>query len=321
MSEMRELARETLLELQKVDIAPFPINPISVPTYLRWVKNYIKAEFYAFVRNSFPARNFRCWQVNRLRTYAIKVLSNAIVNKDNGHVCFRFSCVGEGDNISDLKGHLCIFRNHLCIASVNIVTDQAYLQEGIDLEELGLSDDDVSYQDDERLFDIGFVGSFVNEYAAVLDLEENPVPIISSIADPRKRIHKALPFHPPGDDEFKVNGQQLNAVRNLCYDVEGIQGPPGTGKSTTIHFIILSRTETLDCTLVTCVQNKAVDSVVEKLAKYPDFRFFVLGNDERLSGVAKQWTVAQQVPPCKRQGYPLHQTLPDCLRLSHLKVP
>jgi hypothetical protein len=66
-----------------------------------------------------------------------------------------------------------------------------------------------------------------------------------------------------------------------------MQGPPGTGKSTTIFHTITSRLDKGTVTLATCVQNKAVDAIAEKLGdRVP---FFVHGNDERLGLVAKQY--------------------------------
>jgi hypothetical protein len=47
-------------------------------------------------------------------------------------------------------------------------------------------------------------------------------------------------------------------------------------------------------TLATCVQNKAVDAIAEKLVKAAT-PFFVHGNDARLGLVAKEWTLAAQV--------------------------
>jgi hypothetical protein len=47
-------------------------------------------------------------------------------------------------------------------------------------------------------------------------------------------------------------------------------------------------------TLATCVQNKAVDAIAEKLAAAA-LPFFVFGNDARLSLLAKEWTLQAQV--------------------------
>lgn len=295
MNEFKASARKSLLEMKKECFVPFPTYRISDLQYLKWIKKYITVEFNAFVENAFPSHNFKGWQSKQLKGYLINV-SNAMVRKNDNHVYYKISYANGsgGDIASELNGHLCIFRNHLCIVSMSATADDAYLHEGIHLEEINFHDSSVSDQNDERLFLIGYVGNFLTEYATATYLEENPVPILSSIADPRKRIRKVLPFRPL-EGYVKVNEDQFKAVQGLCHDVEGIQGPPGTGKSTTIYFMILSCTDPSDCTLVTCVQNKAVDSIAEKLAKSLNLCFFVLGNDDRLGGVAQQWTVPRQV--------------------------
>ena len=62
---------------------------------------------------------------------------------------------------------------------------------------------------------------------------------------------------------------------------------PWTGKSTTILGIIIQRSPMDSCSLVTCVQNKAVDSMAEKLAMAAqDIAFFVLGHKSNL-GIAR----------------------------------
>ena len=50
-----------------------------------------------------------------------------------------------------------------------------------------------------------------------------------------------------------------------------------------------------DIALITCVQNKAVDSIAEKLGKTDDVKFFVVGNEDRLQLISKEWTLKNQV--------------------------
>ena len=85
---------------------------------------------------------------------------------------------------------------------------------------------------------------------------------------------------------------QRGVVAGLVHAVEGVQGPPGTGKSTTIFHIIRTKLAAGEVALATCVQNKAVDAIADKLAgRLP---FLVEGNPERLGLVASHWTIAAQ---------------------------
>lgn len=74
-----------------------------------------------------------------------------------------------------------------------------------------------------------------------------------------------------------------------------LQGPPGTGKSTVIYHIVRSYLPSGSVALATCVQNKAVDAIAEKLATSADVPFFVFGNEARLGLLARQWTLPAQV--------------------------
>lgn len=75
------------------------------------------------------------------------------------------------------------------------------------------------------------------------------------------------------------------------------------GKSTVIFHIIASFLPSTEVTLATCVQNKAVDAIAEKLAacngRVP---FFVFGNGERLGPVARRWTIEAQARGGAWQG-------------------
>ncbi len=64
------------------------------------------------------------------------------------------------------------------------------------------------------------------------------------------------------------------------------------GKSTTIFHIIQSRLPAGTVALVTCVQNKAVDSLAEKLAStVHNCPFFVVGNAKNLGLTAAEYTL------------------------------
>ncbi len=65
-----------------------------------------------------------------------------------------------------------------------------------------------------------------------------------------------------------------------------------SGKSTTIFHIVQSRLPAGSVALVTCVQNKAVDSLAEKLASTVlTCPFFVVGNEKNLGSTAAAYTL------------------------------
>jgi hypothetical protein len=72
-----------------------------------------------------------------------------------------------------------------------------------------------------------------------------------------------------------LNADQLAAINSIRHDISGIQGPPGTGKSYMIAQILIDYIPH-EKTLVACVQNKAVDALVSKLAE-DSADFLVLG--------------------------------------------
>eukprot|EP00601_Ochromonadales_sp_CCMP2298_P007636 CAMPEP_0173213804 /NCGR_PEP_ID=MMETSP1141-20130122/25605_1 /TAXON_ID=483371 /ORGANISM="non described non described, Strain CCMP2298" /LENGTH=718 /DNA_ID=CAMNT_0014141067 /DNA_START=61 /DNA_END=2213 /DNA_ORIENTATION=- len=118
-------------------------------------------------------------------------------------------------------------------------------------------------------YDLGYIGDALSEYRScsnMLKLPPDQRPdLLTSIADPTRRrrvkycsdaINKSVP----------LNEVQLAALKGMKYDVEGIQGPPGTGKSTIIYHIVNSFLGRNAVSLASCVQNKAVDAIAEKLA-------------------------------------------------------
>jgi hypothetical protein len=73
-----------------------------------------------------------------------------------------------------------------------------------------------------------------------------------------------------------TNVSQRDAISSIRFDVEAVQGPPGTGKSTMIS-TILEENLPGKRTLVTCVQNKAVFAVAEKLCAKSSVFFVIAG--------------------------------------------
>ena len=91
-----------------------------------------------------------------------------------------------------------------------------------------------------------------------------------------------------------INELQHTIIKDLGRKIECIQGPPGTGKSTTIFHIVQSAVPVGYHAIVTCVQNKALDSIAEKLGP-TGMPFVVYGNPSRLGDWAKRFTLAAQV--------------------------
>ena len=143
---------------------------------------------------------------------------------------------------------------------------------------------------------MGFVGSYIKDMKATLLALEVTYTLLSSIADSNRRVYFNY-LKPDITTEtptpIKINEQQLECLRNLEKNVEGIQGPPGTGKSTTIFHLINSFVPSGYLAVVTCVQNKAVESIAEKLANH--IPFVVFGNEDRLGETAKGYLLDNQV--------------------------
>lgn len=71
----------------------------------------------------------------------------------------------------------------------------------------------------------------------------------------------------------KLNESQCNAYRSaISKDVSLIWGPPGTGKSYTLAHVILSLAQVSGKTIVTCISNAALDSLIVGFLKvYEDY--------------------------------------------------
>ena len=79
------------------------------------------------------------------------------------------------------------------------------------------------------------------------------------------------------------NSHQLEAIRSITHNVSAIQGPPGTGKTSVIANILEHAIPQLT-TLVTCVQNKALDPLAQKLAA-AGLNFVVIASEEGVEGL------------------------------------
>eukprot|EP00050_Salpingoeca_kvevrii_P005801 m.285716 g.285716 ORF g.285716 m.285716 type:complete len:782 (-) comp11430_c0_seq1:90-2435(-) len=182
-----------------------------------------------------------------------------------------------------------------------------YQGESKTLEEANLLFEDHLRPGTSLLFDLGYVGDFVREHAACSTLQRSvPSSLLAAVADPTKALPVPLfqgdQLAIPSDSAVPINEGQLEALQGLSKQVEAIQGPPGTGKSTTIFHIVKHLMADQDgITLASCVQNKAVDAIAEKLAGkgandgQPLVPFIVAGNPDRIGIVAKRYTLEEQV--------------------------
>ena len=100
----------------------------------------------------------------------------------------------------------------------------------------------------------------------------------AKIKDPSSVVsqsHSVTSARERNADDSVLNPEQLDAIETIGHDLSGIQGPPGTGKSYMIAQILTDYIPHMK-TLVTCVQNKAVDALILKLAA-ASADFFVIG--------------------------------------------
>ncbi len=160
---------------------------------------------------------------------------------------------------------------------------------------------------------VGFMHPYFAELGAIQGLAQQTRKndVLLAVADPCNRC----PFAFRGKEgcEFSekvpINEPQRTIIEMMDRNFECIQGPPGTGKSTTIFHIVQTAVPTGYHAIITCVQNKALDSIAEKLS-VTDMRFIVYGNPSRLGDCARRFTLAAQVardPEVLRVGKALHR--------------
>ena len=92
--------------------------------------------------------------------------------------------------------------------------------------------------------------------------------------------------------DIPLNESQHAALSSLSTNMELISGPPGTGKSTTIHALVTECVPPDELVVLTAVQNRAVEALVEKFSKTKT-PFIVSGR--RVQGEALKWTLDAQV--------------------------
>jgi len=145
----------------------------------------------------------------------------------------------------------------------------------------------------------GYVGSYINELKALIDLAEakKVSNVLQSVLCPRRDypgdfISRSLRAGVP------INPSQNRTVAGLQHALEKIQGPPGTGKSTTIFHIITARLPYGARVLVTCSRNVAVESIAQKLEHCTEDGLIVFGNASRIGETARRYLLDAK---CERQ--------------------
>jgi|LauGreDrversion4_2_1035121.scaffolds.fasta_scaffold01480_2 hypothetical protein len=147
---------------------------------------------------------------------------------------------------------------------------------------------------------VGYVQPYYAELSAVKEFQLKVKggkrdEMISMLANPSTRGEFLFNSRTEFPEEMvPINELQHTIIGGLGKKIECIQGPPGTGKSTTIFHIVQSAIPAGYHAIVTCVQNKALDSIAEKLGP-TGLPFVVYGNPTRLGDWAKRFTLAAQV--------------------------
>ena len=136
------------------------------------------------------------------------------------------------------------------------------------------------------LQDLGYIGDILHLLANVQkQLRRGMCPrITDALAAPQNRSPLPATLF-KGRCSFKelqlpddCDQHQAEAIRNIQHNLSAIQGPPGTGKTTLIANILKHGLPQLT-TLVTCVQNKALEPIAKKLQEKGLKTFVVQSGD------------------------------------------
>lgn len=285
---------------------PSHLPPSSQPTeYLLAVEANILAEYAAMLKSARPVPFFATEQE---RSDDSAVITGLLRDQTCGQGIAAV-VAGKPEELKQYHRHLFSIRNTLCLLrycprqdTLTYTTGAGWKAKAHDAAPAPAN----TLESGRVVLDFGYIGDFIDEHSActvLLQQVENgdAPPLLVAVADPRRRQPSAWrsnPVQPEGTGSIAINAEQRSAVAGLVYEVEGIQGPPGTGKSTTIRWIIETRLAPDEVALATCVQNKAMGAIAEKLAATTTttghIPFFVEGNPERLDPVAKHWTAAAQ---------------------------
>ena len=139
---------------------------------------------------------------------------------------------------------------------------------------------------------LGYIRPYLRELEAIMMAK--PPPLLQDVATPSRRTPFAFASR-PFSSTVASNDVQRSIIGSLGATLECIQGPPGTGKSTTIFHVVHAALPEGFRAIVTCVQNKALDSIAEKLGPNVDeVPFVVFGRVGRLGDTASRFTLDAQ---------------------------
>ena len=272
-----------------------PIIPSETCTsYLHKCKNNLLAEIWAFYTSKINP-SFQNWRdVLMTRVYFD---SSRMPNAT------RFYANPDDETPMDSKElawNLVLYLNTIYLLApskaINSETPTLLMQAGKRI------DDPHSTGSDDYFHMLGYVKPYYCEHKAILLLQQHMSKqtladdmrcILRQASSPTSRV--AFPYATGRSFSATIpsNDLQRSIIQSLAHGIECIQGPPGTGKSTTIFHIIQNRLPDDHRAIITCVQNKAIDSIVEKL-RTTDMPFVVHGHPNRLGDHAKEYTLDAQ---------------------------
>jgi hypothetical protein len=279
-------------------------SPSANPNiYLNKNKNNILSEHWALIQNSSTPAKFP--------------VSIPIKNGKDIVSAIKANAPDDIVDLLDLHLNFGVLNNRFCILEYHNSDDSLYIHKG--------KNKTMPFPSKNVFHNYGYIGDSISEYKACLTLLSlKPFSaLLTATADPTKR--KSVKFLTPTRAEINlgqkipINDGQFSILSGLSQSIEGIQGPPGTGKSTSIALLARHFIPRNEIILATCVQNKAVDSIAEKLGslRVGNLPFFVLGNSDRLGIEANKWTLESQVSTDTRV-VPLLKRFNNCRRREKL---
>jgi len=288
-------------------LRPKPVLPCAcaekgpASAYVRACLQNVLAEYWGFLTRS--TGHWPGWMQKLLRCVIITGSGSTVTGVRND----KDDATGDPVKLEEFAWNLVVIDEQLCILRQSSEEGDGtadhvpvlHVTRGIQLEALRKKDDRARYyssDSERRMFVMGYVRPFYVDALAAMEFIAHPAsvpPVLKCVADPTARRPFAYNVGAAVDaSRIGCNAVQESILRSMGTNIEGIQGPPGTGKSTTIFHIINSLVP--DAALVTCVQNKAVDSIAEKLATSA-MTFVVFGNDKNLGPTAVRYTLKAQV--------------------------
>ena len=255
----------------------------SVSAYLSKCRRHILAEFWALFSSKIDA-GFPSWRDAQMERKEIVLVGDGSTN-----------IRAEGEDEDELNWNLVLHRNQL---SLLIPKKDSHGRPYLKPFTGQSVHDPFQSGGDHFLHTLGYVRPYILEITAIDNaLRRKPTALLQAVASPAQRAPFAYRQTTPCDPNSSgvpINQHQQLVLSRFGSVLEGIQGPPGTGKSTTIFHILKSKLPPDYRAVVTCMQNRALDSIAEKLCM-GGFPFVVLGHESRLGETARRHTLEAQV--------------------------